>query len=271
MQKDLPALEKAGLALAAVSYDSVGVLAEFTARRQITYPLLADHDSKVIRAYRVANREFRKGMGIDLARETIVMDSLGYMPAYGLAYPSVFVLARDRVVRWRSVSLTSELRLTGAAVLAALEPLRAAPAKSVRAGPATITATAGNSEAGLGNRIPIQVAIEATPALRVAGAKLRQAESRCWLPSKPVEGTPPLNAQFTVAPLIKATDKSVYEWFLENCLDAGGNLHARATLEFQTCRQDECAAHTVPLDWTFRFLAPDHQRVAEPHRREFEQ
>ena len=57
MQSAIPRFDKQGLKFAAVSYDSEEILQFFSDRHNITYPLLADPDSKVIRAYDVLNAE----------------------------------------------------------------------------------------------------------------------------------------------------------------------------------------------------------------------
>lgn len=42
LQGRLAEIRKAGMGLAAISYDRVAVLADFSARRGITFPLLSD-------------------------------------------------------------------------------------------------------------------------------------------------------------------------------------------------------------------------------------
>ena len=48
-------LENSGISVAAISYDSEEVLADFANRRGITFPLLSDDDSSVIRAFGIYN------------------------------------------------------------------------------------------------------------------------------------------------------------------------------------------------------------------------
>ena len=43
--------------MAAISYDSEEILKYFADRRKIDFPLLADPDSKIIRAYQLVNTE----------------------------------------------------------------------------------------------------------------------------------------------------------------------------------------------------------------------
>jgi peroxiredoxin len=49
LQGRLSEIRKAGLGLAAISYDSVATLADFSARRGITFPRLADPRSETIK------------------------------------------------------------------------------------------------------------------------------------------------------------------------------------------------------------------------------
>ena len=46
--KSTRTLQEQGIGVAAISYDSVEVVADFAQRRGITFPLLADSDSSVI-------------------------------------------------------------------------------------------------------------------------------------------------------------------------------------------------------------------------------
>jgi peroxiredoxin len=55
LQQNIEKLHAANIQVVAVSYDSVDVLAKFAKRRNITFPLLSDPDSKVIKAYGVLN------------------------------------------------------------------------------------------------------------------------------------------------------------------------------------------------------------------------
>lgn len=75
MEESRPALEKQGLRLAAISYDTVGILADFSARRKIGFPLLADVGSVLIN---------RLGLLNELQPKTILK--------YGVPHPGTFVL-----------------------------------------------------------------------------------------------------------------------------------------------------------------------------------
>src|SRR5271168_2406417 len=75
LQRNLDAIRRQGLGLAAVSYDSVAVLKNFADRQHITFPLLSDPDSKIIRAF-------------DILNETVPKDT----PTYGIPYPGTYIL-----------------------------------------------------------------------------------------------------------------------------------------------------------------------------------
>ena len=57
MQSNLSEIEKAGVQVVAISYESVDILKKFASKRKITFPLLSDKDSKVIDAYKVRNEK----------------------------------------------------------------------------------------------------------------------------------------------------------------------------------------------------------------------
>ena len=55
LQDRVEELREQGLGVAAISYDSEEVLADFSQRRGITFPLLSDDDSEVIKAFGILN------------------------------------------------------------------------------------------------------------------------------------------------------------------------------------------------------------------------
>ena len=82
MQKEIGSLEKAGIRLAAVSYDSVGVLKSFAGKANVDFPLLSDPDSRTIEAFGIRNTDV-KGSRIDGVPHpgTFLIDSKGTIRA----------------------------------------------------------------------------------------------------------------------------------------------------------------------------------------------
>jgi peroxiredoxin len=75
LQKEIKDLEAANVQVVGISYDSVDVLAKFTKKHRITFPLLADPDSKVIDAYGVRNERARGRQAGIPKPITIIVDS----------------------------------------------------------------------------------------------------------------------------------------------------------------------------------------------------
>ena len=71
-----------GVAVAAMTYDDVPVLADFAAERDIGYPLLSDKGAKNVTALGIRNEQYEA-------------DHL----AYGVAHPGVFFVDPQGVVR----------------------------------------------------------------------------------------------------------------------------------------------------------------------------
>lgn len=81
LQADLKKFEEAGAQVVAISYDSVEVLSKFGAERKVTFPLLSDSGSAVIKAFGILNKEV-KGDKFE-----------------GIPYPGIFILDKDGVIR----------------------------------------------------------------------------------------------------------------------------------------------------------------------------
>lgn len=82
LQQNLASFEAAGIALFAISYDSVDALARFAEEFDVTFPLLSDEGSAVIREFGILNTLIRP-------EET---------EYYGLPYPGQYAVYEDGVV-----------------------------------------------------------------------------------------------------------------------------------------------------------------------------
>lgn len=104
-------LKAAGIEVVAVSYDPVATLKRFATRRDITFPLLADPESRVIECYGIRNRE-AAGSRID-----------------GVPYPGTYLIDSAGVIRQKLFHAGYKERHTAADILAAVKALdRASPA-----------------------------------------------------------------------------------------------------------------------------------------------
>jgi len=80
LQADLKKFEEAGAQVIAISYDPVDVLARFAEQKKITFLLVSDPDSKVIKAFGILNAD-AKGK------------------AAGVPNPGTFLLDKEGVIR----------------------------------------------------------------------------------------------------------------------------------------------------------------------------
>src|SRR5713226_2544544 len=85
LQRALPELQAAGYQPYAVSNDTVERLAAFAERNDITFPLLSDEDSAVIRRYGILNTLIEPGEGKE-------------MRWYGIPYPGTYITDATGVI-----------------------------------------------------------------------------------------------------------------------------------------------------------------------------
>ena len=105
----VPTLTANGIAPFAISYDSVAILAEFSAKHGITFPLLSDEGSRTMRR-------------LGLINEGVLEDHAFYgikpNPRHtDLPYPGVYVLDRAGVISHKRFHESYRERDTGAGLL----------------------------------------------------------------------------------------------------------------------------------------------------------
>jgi peroxiredoxin len=101
LQAALPRFEAAGIKLYAVSYDEPEALAEFARHHQITYPLLSDKGSRVIRRYGIHNH----------------FVSRDQVPYYGIPFPGTYLVDEEGRVSAKFFSRGLAARQSSEAVI----------------------------------------------------------------------------------------------------------------------------------------------------------
>src|SRR5262250_910880 len=135
--------------LAAISYDSQAILADFAKRHQIDFPLLADPDSKVIRSFNVLNAE-AKGMN------------------KGMAHPGFFYIVGDGVIREKYFEAKYTNRFTASSVIAKLFPeLTQEVSQSLEAPHLRLTLSQSDRTVVPGSRLTLIVDVELPPGVHV--------------------------------------------------------------------------------------------------------
>ena len=103
LQGRITEIRRAGIGLAAISYDPVSVLADFSARRGITFPMLSDPGSETIKRYGILNT---------------TVDTKNAL--YGYPFPGTFIVDAKGVVTSRHFETAYQERDTITSVLVKL-------------------------------------------------------------------------------------------------------------------------------------------------------
>ena len=168
-------LAEQGLGVAAISYDSEAVLADFSQRRGITFPLLSDDDSSVITEFGILNTVAAEAQGPDGEHPDVIADVAKYVSVFGASpaivgtpYPGTFMVDRNGRVTSRFFEEFYRERNTTANVLlkagAGLSPIEAVRGETAHL---KLTAYPSNPSVTVGTRFSIAVEIEPNPKIHV--------------------------------------------------------------------------------------------------------
>ena len=263
LQSRLPALSKQGLGVAAVSYDPVPILADFTRRRGITFPLLSDVGSATIRKY-------------DLLNTTIPPSNT---QSYGIPFPGTFVLDRNGVVTSRFFEQAYQERATVGSMLARLGNNIDVQATTVKSPQIEVTSYTTDSVVAPGTHFsvvldvkpaagvhvyapgvvgykPIALTLQAAPGLLLRGAQYPRSETYHFKP---------LNEQVQV---YQRPFRIVQDVTIDpspqgaNASKDATTLTIQGTLNYQACNDTVCfSPQTVPLSWTVNLRQLDRERA----------
>ena len=168
-------LENSGISIAAISYDSEEVLADFANRRGITFPLLSDDDSSVIRAFGIYNTVAEEGVGPNRDDPEIAADYAKYVSALGTTpivvgtpYPGTFMLdATGRVGARFFEEFYAERNTTSNVMLnlgIGLSPIAAVQGETAQL---KFTAYPSNPVVTVGTKFSLAVDVEPGPDMHV--------------------------------------------------------------------------------------------------------
>ena len=264
LQRNLGAITKQGLGVAAISYDSVGTLKNFADRQNITYRLLSDPDSKIIRAFGILNESTKPG--------TLT---------YGIPYPGIYIVdVQGRVVSKYFEDDYRERQST-ADILARQFGVSASAAQSVtETKHLKITASASNSVARPGLRIALSLDIEIKPGMHLYAPGVQgyipidwQLEGGGPAAKRHPFNYPPsrmlrLDVIRETVPVYRGRIRIVREITfgqeadLKTLVSSSGHLAVKGSFHYQACDDRKCyLPQDVPLEWRFTYQGLDRQRV----------
>ena len=263
LQQNLPAIRRRGLALVAISYDSPAVLRTFAARRGITYPLLSDPDSKVIRSYGLLN--------------TTVAENT---PQFGIPYPGTFILDTSGTVKSKYFEADFRERYAASDILVReFGDKPGAPASFIETKHLRLTPSSSETTVHWGQRIALVLDIGLKPGMHVYSPEVKgyipvrwnmtttpafRAHAPVWpgaqnLYLKAIKETVPVyKDRFRViAEITIGTDPQV-----KPLLNQNNDLVIESSFRYQACDDRECyLPQTIPLKWTLHYADLDRQRA----------
>jgi len=246
------------------------VLKSFADRQHITYPLLSDTDSRVIRAYNILDETTKPGT-----------------PTYGIPYPGVYVVDVEGRVVSKYFEDGYQDRVSAADILARLF---GAPLDAARGAAETkhlqITSAASNDIARPGLRIALSLDIELKPGMHVyapgvqgyipidwrldeAGPAAKR-HSFEYPPSKMLrleaigETVPVYRGHIQIRREITFGQEAV----LKPLVTPTGEVIVKGSFRYQACDDRKCyVPEAVPLLWRFKYEGLDRQRAPSEFQR----
>jgi len=262
LEQNAARIKAQGLGLAAISYDSVAILKQFSDRMRIGFPLLSDSDSAVINRYGILNATVAKGSA-----------------QYGIPNPGTYVLDKRGVVTAKYFDDDFRVRDTAESILLRQFGIRPPEQAPLEAKHATLRASATDVELRPGQLVTLslEVALPARmhvyapgvqnykPVALTLSAKGFQAEPPVFPASKMLklavihEFVPVYQSSFRVLDTVTLGNAQQ----VEPLLDANRQLAVDGQFSYQACDDRECfPPETVPVKWTLKVMPFDRTRVA---------
>lgn len=265
MQENYHKVREAGLGLAAISYDSPAILKAFASRRNITFPLLSDAESKIIRSYGILNTSVEQGSS-----------------SYGIPNPGIYVLDPSGKVKAKYFEDDYRERQTAAAILLReFGVVPATPHTSIAAKHLALSTSESSTEARMGRHVSLIVDVQLPARVHVYAPGVQgyipidwrqedTAVARASAVTFPAPQTLFLDAIKERVPVFEGDFRLVREITLgtdkdlASAADKDGHFKVSGTLRYQACDDEKCfLPETIPLTWTFHFEPLDRARAAK--------
>jgi hypothetical protein len=247
----------------------VAVLKDFAVRRKITFPLLSDPESAIIRRFGVLSPDYPEGD-----------------PAHGVPRPVTFITDERGVVQSKFFEGSYQNRRTAASILA-IEGDRDPAAQELRAEHLAVWTALSNQEAFPGNRVSLIVEIDLEKGihayapgsrgyraleLRLEPQPLLAFGDTVYPPSHPYV-FPPLKETVPVfegrVRLMRDVTLAGGKETAELLQSPDPNLTIRGELQYQVCSDRVCyPPRKLPLRWTLRVRPLERERPPEALRRQ---
>ena len=256
-------LAKSGIGLAAVSYDSVAILSDFSRRRGITFPLLSDPESATITRYGILN--------------TTVPES--NRQAHGIPFPGTFVLNRHAVVTSRFFEQAYQERTTVSSIMTKLGHNVDIRAITVSSPQLAISSFSTDSNVAPGTLFSLVLDVRPARGIHVyapgvSGYKpiALSVQPQPGIVTRPAQYPPseiyhfkPLNERVQI---YQRPFRIVQDLLVDSSAASQSTLKGRSSLTingvltYQACDDRICfTPQSVPLSWTIGLRELDRERV----------
>jgi peroxiredoxin len=269
LERQREEFESRGYRIAALTYDSPEVLRHFAERVGITYPLLSDPDSRVIRAF-------------DILNETVPEAH----PFYGIPNPGQYLIGPEGTVEAKFFEEKYSDRFTpGSVLVRTLGGDGSAPRSESRTKYLTAITSASDAIVRGGNRISLVLEIDLRAKMHVYAPGVEGYIPIDWS-METVDGVETHPAAYPESELLHlaAIDEIVPVYNgrfrivqdvllgkpddLKGLTDVNGELVLKGTFRYQACDDKLCyLPDEVPLEWRFQLEDHDRTRVPEELRR----
>lgn len=245
--------EKRGLRVAALMYDPVETIRAFAQRKGITYPLLSDPESEVIRAFGILNTNIPEGS-----------------KAYGIPFPGTYIIDENGVVRAKFFEEDHRERYTASSILVRYFRDDAGRAvKTTETKHLKLTASASDAVVHPGSRVTLVLKVELKPKMHVyapgvAGGYIpiawKMPRSGAWVAlaaEYPESRTLHLEAIDETLPVFEGefavTRDVVFGQRTELApVVRDGRITVKGSFRYQACDDKMCyPPQTLPLEWSF--------------------
>jgi len=245
--------EKRGLRVAALMYDPVETIRAFAERKGITYPLLSDPESEVIRAFGILNT--------NIPRKS---------KAYGIPFPGTYIIDENGVVRAKFFEEDHRERYTASSILVRYFRDDAGRAvKTVETKHLKLTASASDAVVHPGSRITLVLKVELKPKMHVyapgvAGGYIPVAweipQTGAWVAlaaGYPESRTLHLEAIDETLPVFEGTFRLTRDVVFGQRTELApvvrdGRITVKGSFRYQACDDKMCyPPQTLPLEWSF--------------------
>lgn len=243
-------LARRGLGIAAISYDPVPVLKSFAGRRQISFPLLSDEDSTVIRAFGILDEQVPKSNEF-----------------FGIPHPVTFIVDEKGVIQSATSEEDFRRRFTVGNLIGRKADVRSVPAKRLK-----VTQSASDTLVHGGQRFKVRLEMEIPPRSHVYAPGVKGYIPIDWklTPADSFEEVPiryPEPRSLYLKPIKETVP--VYEGKLvleREIIPAqkytGKELKVEGSLRYQVCDDRKCyVPETLALLWTVKYEPHDSIRV----------